>query len=718
MKNRTFTEINKITTVSICCVLFLCACLMGTFLPCAENVVIALSSWTNAPSDITFLTTGDGTIANPYKISSAEQLATVSKNIATYREKSFKLTRNLDISKYTWVPIGTISTPYSGIFDGDGCSVSGIRIDANNEFAYAGLFGYLSNATIKNLTMVDEINTYVISTKTSLSSSYAGALAGYALNSRFENILNFNVDIYSLSTSLSAYAGGIVGYAKDTTFERTVNMGNVNSLIINSRNHSFAGGIVGSCIGGNITYARNDGKIYSYFSNPSNLPIPIPMPLSFQNSTPYAVSPPSTPTTDVITRTYAGGIAGYCETAVSLSYNTNEINSGINEPITIIGKGLYSAELPKSSYAGGIAGYTKNEVNNTYNLGNIKSNAITTSTVKNFDPWEDYEPDFSRNVGQNPDPCLVSPNNYFGGSYNYLDNHLSFGGTNVIAYGLTKNMNFEKTYQNQSTQQQFIQFSNIDNSSYATLYKDTSLAYSAGIAGYSELPIEFSYNNGEISGGSVKRSVKLATAISIYEISGSSNLIVYDFPIIISYYPEIYFGAITGNRQLEGNYLVYGSNDYRLYKEKILNFTCNKYDARSAVGNYKFNLISSQNQLGYTPTTYSFDIFENNDPVTYLKDMEIDYKISFTGNSTAKIDVYFRYTLKYRSKRNFFGYFEGEYMSKSMVTQLFSGNIDQKLNFTVTDINTLTTSKLGSTTIWQKNSTKNNNLPYLKEFYW
>ena len=318
MKYRLTKKLNKLTITIMSCILFLCACFVGTFFFVGEKSVFAVN-WSIAPSDTTFLTTGEGTVQKPYKIATAAQLATVSKNIATLKTKSFELVSNLDVSNYEWVPIGTLSNAYSGTFNGKGYAISGLRIDESSNYSYAGLFGYLSSATIKNLTLVAEKNNYVVS-KTNTLSSAAGALAGYSEYSTLDNILNFNVDVYSLSKAASSYAGGIVGQAYFTTFNRVVNLGDVNSLTGNALSNSYAGGIARYTYMGRLDYTRNDGFIDGHYSK---------LFVGLQQLRAYDATPQEPDPKVFTTKIYAGGNVGYSESNISLSYNTNSVNAGI-----------------------------------------------------------------------------------------------------------------------------------------------------------------------------------------------------------------------------------------------------------------------------------------------------------------------------------------------------------------------------------------------------
>ncbi len=97
-------------------------------------------------------------------------------------------------SRSGFASIGTYNTPFKGYYDGQGYSIYGLNIDASN-FDYVGLFGYVEDATIKNLNLV----------KGSVSGyAYVGAVVGYAKNSVITGVNNYSCDVeYVEETTLN-----------------------------------------------------------------------------------------------------------------------------------------------------------------------------------------------------------------------------------------------------------------------------------------------------------------------------------------------------------------------------------------------------------------------------------------------------------------------------------------------------------------------------------
>ena len=128
-------------------------------------------------------------------------------------------------------------TYFAGNFDGQGNTISNLYIDgskySDHDSTLYGLFGWLNNASISNLTL----NNSVIINGT--SDSFAGALAGQAQDSIITNASSKNAAIVS-----EGLTGGLIGYAQ------------YNTIIANSttQNLSAKASTVGGLIGKAIAY--------------------------------------------------------------------------------------------------------------------------------------------------------------------------------------------------------------------------------------------------------------------------------------------------------------------------------------------------------------------------------------------------------------------------------------------------------------------------------
>ena len=108
-----------------------------------------------------------------------------------------------------WVPIGTYTTPFSGIFDGQEYTISNLLIDKPTDIYDVGLFG-ANSGTIQNLGVLDaDVTGHNNPSPT--PGEFTGALVGYNLGT----ISNCNSS-GRVETDAS-HAGGLVGYNREGT---------------------------------------------------------------------------------------------------------------------------------------------------------------------------------------------------------------------------------------------------------------------------------------------------------------------------------------------------------------------------------------------------------------------------------------------------------------------------------------------------------------------
>ena len=217
-------------------------------------------AWAQTPSKPSI---GDGSVGNPYKISTAAELAWfrdyVNGTIVTEGEAegtthplaSAKLTDNIDLSEFchaaggtknteelSWTPIGNSGNKYQGTFDGNGKTISNLYINATSN--YTGFFGYADASCIKNITFD---NAKVKST------TNTGILAGHAGSCIIENIKT----LPNCSVDGTNYVGGIAGVANGniSNCENRATVKGIRSL----------GGVVAAYSGNSIISCANYGTV-------------------------------------------------------------------------------------------------------------------------------------------------------------------------------------------------------------------------------------------------------------------------------------------------------------------------------------------------------------------------------------------------------------------------------------------------------------------------
>ena len=80
---------------------------------------------------------GSGTPLDPYLIYNEDDLNQMRYNLDAY----YLLKNDITLTK-NWIPIGTYNTPFKGGFDGGNHTITGLKIEENNDSA-VGLFGYV-----------------------------------------------------------------------------------------------------------------------------------------------------------------------------------------------------------------------------------------------------------------------------------------------------------------------------------------------------------------------------------------------------------------------------------------------------------------------------------------------------------------------------------------------------------------------------------------------
>ncbi len=107
--------------------------------------------------------TGEAVISgNVVEIKSKQELFQIASDIAngddTAAKAHYILTRDINLGGKKWLPIGfSEMSAFRGIFDGNGHKIYNFKINAKG-LAFAGFFGYVKGAVVKNLTLDCVVN--------------------------------------------------------------------------------------------------------------------------------------------------------------------------------------------------------------------------------------------------------------------------------------------------------------------------------------------------------------------------------------------------------------------------------------------------------------------------------------------------------------------------------------------------------------------------------
>ena len=175
-----------------------------------------------------------------YQISSVAELQTLCNTPGDY-SKMFILTADLDCSGAALTPIGNISTPFTGVFDGNSHVISNLTITASAQDDI-GLFGFVgSGAQILNLG-VEDVNM--------TGNRYVGGLVGRLISSTVTSCYSTG------SVNGTDNVGGLLGRSASSTVTSCYSTGSVIGA-----GSSYAGGLVGYNYSGWITSCYSTGSV-------------------------------------------------------------------------------------------------------------------------------------------------------------------------------------------------------------------------------------------------------------------------------------------------------------------------------------------------------------------------------------------------------------------------------------------------------------------------
>jgi uncharacterized repeat protein (TIGR02543 family) len=204
------------------------------------------------------------------EVSSAQQLSDIRNDLSA----SYALTQDISLTG-EWTPIGNASAAFSGLFDGNGFTISNLTVTATQ--SYVGLFGY-STGVIRGLKLA---NVTIDVSGPIDGPIYAGAVVGYSTGT-LRSIETLSGSVASRARAANTgYVGGIVGahFNNYRTYSDMINRvsvsgiansiggvlgySNASLIISNSTNH---GNIQGSNYVGGLV-----GNFYGYSSANNNL---------------------------------------------------------------------------------------------------------------------------------------------------------------------------------------------------------------------------------------------------------------------------------------------------------------------------------------------------------------------------------------------------------------------------------------------------------------
>lgn len=141
-----------------------------------------------------------------------------------YANCYFKLAVDITNMSDFSTPIGKNTAVFSGFFDGNNKTLSGININKAGD--YVGLFGYTSGATIQHLTISGSVK----------GSKYVGGVVGYALNTTIYKVTN-NATVTARYSTDNDAGGSVIQF--DGAFVKDSE--NFNQIFDNNTGTKFCG---------------------------------------------------------------------------------------------------------------------------------------------------------------------------------------------------------------------------------------------------------------------------------------------------------------------------------------------------------------------------------------------------------------------------------------------------------------------------------------------
>lgn len=290
---------------------------------------------------------GLGSSAYPYQIENGTQLLLFQSIVNGTNGQTpnpaacAELTKDIDMrSIANFAPIGTKTDPYTGTFNGNNHSISGLTVSGSD---YVGLFGYVNGATIQSINLCD-------SQITATGNYAAGGIVGFATGAA--KIENCSTNKIGIDAANSRHIGGIIGRGEFST--KISNCTNTSSF----GGTYHVGGIAGSLNDGSITNSGNSGDLPAIWANGS-----------------------------------VGGIVGFTSAGqISTCYNTGKVTGGSNADVGgIVGTFQFSysisdcynvGDVHGGRYIGGIAGsVTKGTFRCCYNTGAVTGSQYTGGVI-------------------------------------------------------------------------------------------------------------------------------------------------------------------------------------------------------------------------------------------------------------------------------------------------------------------------------------------------
>ena len=276
-------------------------------------------------------------------------------NISTNLNGNYALGTNVTLAT-NFTPLGNATTPYSGSFDGQGFSISGLTISDATPHANLGLFGYTSGASVANVNLVD------ITISETAAASSIGSLIGTGINTKINNATVSGTNTIHLAADLtnnSTYIGGLVGYLNGGSIDNS-NLSGV-TITVSGTNYGSTSSIANYTVGG-LAGAVHDAVVSNSYVVNSTL----------SDAVNVATADGAKAHNDV------GGFIGSVTGASTLDNIYTDIAINYTGNVTAPGAGIAQTNI--AGLIGNMEGTST--LTNSYSLGAVTSTSILSGSAQ------------------------------------------------------------------------------------------------------------------------------------------------------------------------------------------------------------------------------------------------------------------------------------------------------------------------------------------------
>lgn len=182
-------------------------------------------------------------------VSTTEQLVYINEHQEQYLDKHIRLDNDIDLAGVPWIPLGGNEyAPFSGSFDGQGHTITGLVIDGDTR-TNVGFFGE-ATGSIRNVSLKVNIT----------GGSRTGGVTGYQSGGSIEGAYTEGsvTSLTALDPNKVISTGGITGVLGNATVERS---SSAASVTVGWGYNMYAAGITGYSFGGTITDSYFKGQV-------------------------------------------------------------------------------------------------------------------------------------------------------------------------------------------------------------------------------------------------------------------------------------------------------------------------------------------------------------------------------------------------------------------------------------------------------------------------